>query len=299
MSSSGLVLPSGDSVRAPQLTGRSWNAPLETALTVPVPVAGRPAQVASARRTAVMVVPPGRVARGTRRRAGDGRGSAGRRPGSLRRTGDGRRGPRRTGRRSPGPRAGRSQSPTIDPRTRRVAGLAVDPRLDPADQPVAEQDRQDVVAPASLLLRDVDLPDVVEAVERAQEVAVPDVRVERGEEGDAGIDAARPPDPPVRVSAGRRRRGGRPWPGSRPSRRLAGARPRRRRGSAARRSATKRSPRIPSTVTGVSSPASSSSARSCGRVGPSAVRPPAGLSTGAVPYHSSAEPLRPRRPWAR
>ena len=42
----------------------------------------------------------------------------------------------------------------------------IDPRLDPADQRVPEQDRQHVVAPAPLRRRDVDLPDVVEVVQR-------------------------------------------------------------------------------------------------------------------------------------
>ena len=60
--------------------------------------------------------------------------------------------------------------------------LALDPRLDPADQPVAEEDGQDVVAPAALRGRDVDLPQVVEPIEAAQEVAIPDERIERGEE---------------------------------------------------------------------------------------------------------------------
>ena len=204
MSSSGLVLPSGDSVRAPQLTGRSRNAPLDMALTVPLPVSRSPSQVASARRTAVMVVPPGPVARGggdeRAMDVGPGKDDAAPR----RRTGGGRRAPRRTRRRSPGAPSGSKPSLPPQPEDAQGAGLAVDPRLDPADQPVAEQDRQDVVAPASLLLGDVDLPDVVEAVERAQEVAVPDVRIERGEEGDAGLDAAGPAD---RQSVARRQRG--------------------------------------------------------------------------------------------
>ena len=71
------------------------------------------------------------------------------------------------------------------------ARLAVDPRLDPADEAIAEVDRQDVVAPAPLDLRDVDLPEVVEAVERAEELAVPSERIERGEERRAGRDSAR------------------------------------------------------------------------------------------------------------
>ena len=65
------------------------------------------------------------------------------------------------------------------------AGRAVDPRLDPADEAIAVQDRQDVVAPAALGLRDVDLPDVVEVEARPQELAVPGERVERRDQGDA------------------------------------------------------------------------------------------------------------------
>ncbi len=53
-SSSGLVLPPGSSVRAGQLTGVSRKMPLETALTVPCPVARSPDQTASARRTCAM-----------------------------------------------------------------------------------------------------------------------------------------------------------------------------------------------------------------------------------------------------
>src|SRR5439155_11565532 len=53
---------------------------------------------------------------------------------------------------------------------------AVDPRLDPADEPIAEEDREYVVAPPALALRDIGLPDVVEVVQRAHEVAVPDER---------------------------------------------------------------------------------------------------------------------------
>ena len=95
------------------------------------------------------------------------------------------------------------------------ARLAVDARLDPADEPVAEQERQDVVAPAPLLLRDVDLPDVVEAVQPAEEVAVPDERVERGEQRHAGQaaglatagDPAAEPRTPRRPRSPRRRAG--------------------------------------------------------------------------------------------
>ena len=66
--------------------------------------------------------------------------------------------------------------------------LALDPRLDPPDETVAPEQRQDVVAPAPLRLRDVDLPEIVEVPQAAQQVAVPDERVERGEERDPGDD---------------------------------------------------------------------------------------------------------------
>src|SRR5882762_807623 len=62
----------------------------------------------------------------------------------------------------------------------------LDPRLDPPNETIAEQDRQDVVAPATLRGWNVDLPDVVEAVEAAQEVAVPDQWIERGQKRDPG-----------------------------------------------------------------------------------------------------------------
>ena len=169
--------------------------------------------------------------------------------------------------------------------------LPIDPRLDPTDQPIAVQDRQHVVAPASLLLRDVDLPDVIERVERAQELAVPDVRVERGQERDAGLGAGRPPDP---ADAGR----GALVPVSSPSASADSAAVSR---SAAARIGsspvtTKRSPRMPvDRSPGSARPASSSSARSCDRIGPSPFVP-AGILPGAVPSHSSAEPARPSRP---
>ena len=77
--------------------------------------------------------------------------------------------------------------PRLPPQARdsERAGPPLDARLDPADEAVAVQDRQDVVAPAPLRGGDVDLPDVVEAVEAAQEVAVPAQRVERRQERDA------------------------------------------------------------------------------------------------------------------
>ena len=77
-------------------------------------------------------------------------------------------------------------------------GPPVEARLDPPDEAIAEQEWQDVVAPASFRGRDVDLPDVVEAVQRTEEVTVPHEWIERGEERDArrpcvsGVGAPRP-----------------------------------------------------------------------------------------------------------
>src|SRR5215207_1387906 len=61
-------------------------------------------------------------------------------------------------------------------------GLALDPRLDPTDEAVAPEQRQDVVAPAPLRGRDVDLPEIVEVPQAAQQVAIPHERVEWSEE---------------------------------------------------------------------------------------------------------------------
>src|SRR5713226_5415309 len=63
------------------------------------------------------------------------------------------------------------------------AGLAVDARLDSPDEAVAVQDRKHVVAPAPLRFRDVDLPQVVEPEEVAQQPPVPHERIQRCDEG--------------------------------------------------------------------------------------------------------------------
>ena len=60
----------------------------------------------------------------------------------------------------------------------------VDPRLDPADEAVTEEHRQHVPTPPALRGRHEELPHVVEAEEAPEEAAVPDQRVERGEERD-------------------------------------------------------------------------------------------------------------------
>ena len=68
----------------------------------------------------------------------------------------------------------------------------VDPRLEPADEAVAEEHWQHVPTPAALRGRHEELPHVVEAEEAPEEAAVPDQRVERGEERDRGRRLGRP-----------------------------------------------------------------------------------------------------------
>ena len=69
---------------------------------------------------------------------------------------------------------------------------------------VPEQQRQDVVAPPTLGARHVDLPDVVEVVQRAQQLAIPHERIERPEERHAAAAGPgwRPSSRPPRASAG-------------------------------------------------------------------------------------------------
>ena len=62
--------------------------------------------------------------------------------------------------------------------------LPVDARLDPADEPVPEDDRQHVPAPTALGRWEEELPDVLELEEAPEEAAIPDDRVERGNERD-------------------------------------------------------------------------------------------------------------------
>src|SRR5437773_1261210 len=67
------------------------------------------------------------------------------------------------------------------------AGLGpVDPRLDPADEAVAEHDRQDVPAPTALGGWQEELPHVVEVEQAAEEAAVPNQGIEGGKERDGG-----------------------------------------------------------------------------------------------------------------
>src|SRR5262249_22101242 len=64
--------------------------------------------------------------------------------------------------------------------------LPVDPGLDPPDEAVAEENRQHVVTPATLLGLEEPLPDEVEIEQLLEERGVPEQRVERGDERDGG-----------------------------------------------------------------------------------------------------------------
>src|SRR4051812_39736831 len=77
--------------------------------------------------------------------------------------------------------------PVLPPRAKHaeLARLPVVHRLDTADDTVAAQDRQHVVAVFALRLRDVHLQPVAEPPQRLGPVAVGDEPVERREEGDA------------------------------------------------------------------------------------------------------------------
>ena len=71
-------------------------------------------------------------------------------------------------------------------------GLAVRLEIHPGDQPVAEQERQHVVAPAPLRLGHVDLDRVVEAEQPGDPWPAPDQRVERRQQR-GGFDPPRQP----------------------------------------------------------------------------------------------------------
>ena len=60
----------------------------------------------------------------------------------------------------------------------------VDARLDPADEAIAEEDRQHVPTPAPLGRREEELPDVVEPEQRPEQAPVPHERIERRQECD-------------------------------------------------------------------------------------------------------------------
>ena len=62
----------------------------------------------------------------------------------------------------------------------------VDPRLDPADEAIPEDDRQHVPAPTAFGRWEEELPDVLELEQAPEEAAIPDDRVERGDERDGG-----------------------------------------------------------------------------------------------------------------
>ena len=66
-----------------------------------------------------------------------------------------------------------------EPSTSSVSGLAVEARLDPTDDPVADEDRQHVVAVLPLRLRDEHLQPVAEPEQRLGAVAIVDQPVER------------------------------------------------------------------------------------------------------------------------
>src|SRR5256885_8247165 len=62
--------------------------------------------------------------------------------------------------------------------------VPVDPRLDPADEAVLENDRQHVPAPTALGRWKEELPDVLELEEAPEEAAIPNDWIERGHERD-------------------------------------------------------------------------------------------------------------------
>ena len=64
--------------------------------------------------------------------------------------------------------------------------VPVDPRFDPADEAVAEADREHVPAPAALRRREEALPHVVEVKQARHQGVIPQQRVERGDERDRG-----------------------------------------------------------------------------------------------------------------
>src|SRR5206468_240544 len=81
-------------------------------------------------------------------------------------------------------------------RNREQATASVEPRLDASDEALAVKHGEDVIAMPSFLYRSVDLPDVVEREELAQQAPVPNERVERREEHDgaarrSGVDQLR------------------------------------------------------------------------------------------------------------
>ena len=84
------------------------------------------------------------------------------------------------------------------------ARVPVDPRLDPADEAVAEDDREHVIAPTALRRREEALPHVLEVEQAREEGGVPQQRVERGDERDGGGSA---PAAPAAARAPRRGRG--------------------------------------------------------------------------------------------
>ena len=78
------------------------------------------------------------------------------------------------------------REPILPPDTEHIHArlVPVDSRLDPADEPVPEDDRQDVPAPTALLRWEEELPDVVEVEQAPEEGPIPHDRIERGNERD-------------------------------------------------------------------------------------------------------------------
>jgi len=70
--------------------------------------------------------------------------------------------------------------------------VPVDPWFDPADEAVAEEDREHVPAPAAFRRREEALPHEFEVEELRDERCVPQQGVERGDERDGGTGSAAP-----------------------------------------------------------------------------------------------------------
>ena len=151
--------------------------------------------------------------------------------------------PARAARRGGGGRPGSGVKRLICRTPARAIGLQVGA----ADEAVADEQRQDVVAVDPLGLALVDLDQVVEAEEAPQERAVPHQVVERAQQHGAASARRRAPRRPARRPAGRRRppRRARRARRRRARRRAAGSLRRRRRSGSARRSRTRSARRGP------------------------------------------------------
>src|ERR1041385_5201636 len=78
------------------------------------------------------------------------------------------------------------REPVLPPQAEHLdpAFLAIDAWLDSADEPVAEEDREDVVAPAALLRLEEPLPHELEVEQAGEQGGIPEKRVERRDERD-------------------------------------------------------------------------------------------------------------------